>query len=212
MLVTYKNVRFGVGKGQPRALPKGLLLAVHPVIFANVLLQAPSVDTLLSAVPSVTLSQDLHSSNVPNSQSPLLIGQPSRRPRKVGQNKGAGTGHDDGGDALNDKQPLPRAEPACPVHPVGHACRDEAGESAGDQGARVQDGGSEAEFLAGVPTREVVQTSRAVRVRCQRPGRRVGGRGTVCVRLTSTRPRRHPERSGWPEDPRRWCRQLSAPR
>ena len=119
----------------------------------------------------------MHSSNIPNSQGPLLIGQPSRRAWKVGQNKGADGGYDDSGDALNDEQPLPRAEPARPVHSVGHACRDEAGEGAGNQGARVQDGGSEAKFLASVPAREVVQTSRAVKaVRCQRSGRCVGGR------------------------------------
>ncbi len=52
MLITYKNVRFGVSKGELRALPEGLLLAVNPVIFTNVLLKTPNVDTLSSAAQS----------------------------------------------------------------------------------------------------------------------------------------------------------------
>ncbi len=88
---------------------------------------------------------------IPHSQSPLLFSQPCGGPRKVGQDKEAAKGDEDGGGTLNDKQPLPGPETAGAVHTPCHTGRYEAGKGARYQRARVQDGGSEAQLLARVP-------------------------------------------------------------
>jgi len=136
-MYTYQHVRLAVGKGHLGALPKGLVLAVDPVVLANVLLESP------------------------DGQLALLLGQPRRRPREVGQHPVAAEGDDDGGGALDDEEPLPRRVAARAVHAVLDAGRDEAREGARDEGTRIHDGRSEAELLARIPAREVIQTSGA---------------------------------------------------
>jgi hypothetical protein len=52
-LETDQNVRLGIGEGQLRALPEGLIFAVDPVVLANVFLETPGILSALFPPPSL---------------------------------------------------------------------------------------------------------------------------------------------------------------
>lgn len=79
----YQNVRLDVGKGKLCTVKEGLLLAVDPVILADILFQTPS------------------------SQCLLLFGEPARGTGEIGQDEDGDHGDDDSDSAFDDEQPAP---------------------------------------------------------------------------------------------------------
>ena len=155
--ITYQNPSLGVGKSEFSASQERLLLAVNPVIFADIFLQSP------------------------NSQLFFFLGEPGSGPREIGQNENADKGDDNSDSTFNDEKPSPRREPKIRaaysgayrmttilpsaktldmVHMIRNPGSNQTGESAGNQGTGVQSGGAESQFLAGIPRTQKVQTTR----------------------------------------------------
>lgn len=117
---TDQHVGLDIQECKLGAVEEGLLLAVDPVVLADVLFEPPDRQRL------------------------LLLGQPARRAREVRQDPEAEEGDEDGGGALDDEQPLPCRDAQGPVHVASDTGRDEARKGARNEGSRVEEGGPEA--------------------------------------------------------------------
>lgn len=122
-MTAYQNVCLNIGKGKLGAVQERLLLAVNPVVLADVLFQTPG------------------------SQCLLLFCKPCSSTGEVGQDEDSNYGNGDGDSAFNDEQPPPRqrlvelfrrrskwilpgTETQLVVHAFGDTSGNQTGESA----------------------------------------------------------------------------------
>lgn len=133
---THQDPGLDISESQLGAVQERLFLAVDPVVFTDILFQPPCGQLL------------------------FLLSEPGRGTRKVGQDEKGSEGDHNSDGTLNDEQPTPGSESFDVVHVTGDTSSDQTGESAREQGTRVQCCRTEAEFLSGVPGRQEVQTTR----------------------------------------------------
>ena len=81
----------------------------------------------------------------------LLLGEKLCAVRPLGQEDVGGEGDDDGGDALDEEEPLPGMETCNAVHVFEDAGGEETRYDVGDGVAGVPDGHAEGGFFLGVP-------------------------------------------------------------
>lgn len=84
--ITHQNPHLHINQGRLETFEEGLVLAGDPIIFANVLLEAP------------------------NRHGRFFLTKPGRGSRKVGQNKVCSNGNHNGNYTFNDEQPSPCSE------------------------------------------------------------------------------------------------------
>lgn len=83
----------------------------------------------------------------------LLLAEEPRIVRVVGQDEHGDQGDDDGGDSLNEEEPLPRVQPGDSAHGGQDAGREETRDDVGDGVAGVPDGHARGVLVLGVPRR-----------------------------------------------------------
>lgn len=132
---TDQNPHLDVQSCQLHPAPESLMLAVDPIILADILVKPP------------------------HRQFFLIVRQPCRGPREVWQEKKRRRRDDDGNDTLDDEEPSPGAQSQTAIQTPRDPRSDQTAERARDERAGREQRGAEPQLPPRIPTAEEVQTA-----------------------------------------------------